>query len=242
MKSPPIDIILPFHGKEEHTLRCLENIVRTVQNTDHRIILVDDASPNSTLIQTAKISNKRIKPVRLNTHSGFAAAVNAGFRESTSQHLVVIHSDCQPSRMNWLTSLQKSLVGLKDRGVKLVSSRFDNPGTSNEYDERMFGPPVADMDDFVLDKPAPLICSLMHRELFQRIGGGLREYPVAWLEDYELFYRMRHYGFRQGVSAGSYVSHEGGVTVKAAYRNVKLKKLMENNQSLFREDVRKFLR
>lgn len=233
---PSIDIIIPFHGQYELLFRCLHGINHCTPNSQFNIILVDDCSPNEIPLEVARISNKKIIATRLEVHSGFAAAINHGLTKSKNSHIIIMHSDCEPDNISWLIELQRSLDGMKSSGVKLVSSRCNSPGSANSCDERVFGDRGSLEEDAIATKPLPLFCALMHKELFVKIG-KLKEYPFAWYEDAELFYRMKYYGYHQAICAKSYCKHVGAATIKDLYVNEKIKKTMEQNENRFLADV-----
>jgi GT2 family glycosyltransferase len=238
-ERPPIDFIIPFHGKSECLFKCIESIVKTTFNLNYKVIVVDDGSPDRNILEVCKRSNKRIIGVRTEENMGFGHAVNAGIKASSNPHIIIMHSDCEIRGLGTVREIQNSLIGLKSEGVKLVSARTNSVGSTSEYDPRILDDKVE--GDFILDIPSPLIFSCMHRELFQRIGGGLKEYPLAWGEDTELYYRMKYYGYRQAVSAKSYVHHLGCETIKEFYKDVRSRKLMESNHQTLCLDVSKFL-
>lgn len=237
----PVDIIIPFHGQYESLVKCVFSIKQCTPNHLYRIILVDDASPNRHFLASFSKNSKLIVPVQLPEQRGFAGALYEGYKVSKANHLVFLHSDVELHNINWLLNLQRSWFKLKDKGVKLISARADNPGTANNYDERLFGLAINNLEeDIVVDKPLPLFCCLTHRELFSKIGGFIKYYPYAWFEDVELFFRMRHNRFYQAICVNSYCNHSGGATINEVIKNAEVRQIMENNENLCREDIAKY--
>lgn len=242
MARPPVDIIVPFRGQYESVTRCISSILSCTPNQDYKLILVDDGSANEHYLPKIIKNKQKIKGVQLKPSGGFGAALQAGFLESKAPYVVFMHSDVWVEDVYWLLNLQRSLATSKYSGVKLVTSRTNNPGTSASYDERMFGQKGDLAEDVVSTSPTPLICAICHRELFSRIGGFIKNYPFAWYEDEELFWRMKYYGFKQGIAHNSWVNHAGGLTIKEALRTEpRVKKLMENNRNLCLDDLRLYL-
>lgn len=230
-----VDIIIPFHGKYELVTKCLASVYACTKNIDYRVILVDDCSPNPHFMNSI-IKSSKTSGIRLEKHSGFGAAFNAGLTAGSGKHVVLLHSDMVVTSIGWLSSLRKGLAKLKTLGVRMVFARTNSVGsascgvTSQSEEE---------VNDFVGKSPLPLLCFYCHRELFSRIGGGLKEYPYGWYEDEELYWRMKYYGYSQAIVGNSWVEHLGGATVNSLPENVK--KLMENNRQTCLTDVRHFL-
>jgi hypothetical protein len=131
----------------------------------------------------------------------------------------------------------RSLLRLKDRGVKMVSARTNNPG---EFFPELKGEKGVLGEDVILDAFIPLYCVMCHRGLFSRIGGFVKNYPLCGYEDQELAYRMNHYGFKQAVCGRSWVRHEGAATVEAVCQaQFKAQRIMEANRETCVADMRR---
>jgi GT2 family glycosyltransferase len=230
-----VDIIVPFHGEYNQVHTLVESILRHTWTNVYKIILVDDCSPNKDFLTVMK-EVQTVKTVRMEQHSGFGAAVNAGLRASENNYVCILHSDCEVRHPGWLSAMGETLLKMKQSGVKLVVARSDNPmsdipelrAAKNEHRE-----------DLVADQPLPLYCSLAHRELFRRVG-MMPEYPYAWYEDEFLFWKMKQLGFRQAISGRSWVHHEGQVTINSLWaKNPEIKTIMESNRDRCLADLQR---
>lgn len=149
---------------------------------------------------------------------GFGGALAYGFERCEEPWVVFMHSDCIIEDHNWLIEMGQSLLRLKDKNVRMVSAKSNNPGEEayaglkskrGDYDK-----------DIVLEEGSlPLYCAMCHRDMFKHIGGFIKPYPFGWYEDEELAYRMRKYGFKQAVCGRSWVYHEGGATVGQLWKD-----------------------
>lgn len=242
MTRPPVDIIIPYHGKYELVTRAIAGIVNCTPNQDYRIILADDGSPNADYLATMTAANKRVVGVRLPEQRGFGAALYEGYKAATSEHLLFLHSDAFPDNIYWLANLQRALVRLRPHGVKLVTARTNDAGTATSYDPALVGSPEDVLEDVISPLPVPLFAAYCHRELFARIGGFVRPYEFGWYEDEELFYRMRHYRYHQAIAHNSDVRHDGGATIRDVWTAVpRARKQMEANRGLCLDHIRPFL-
>lgn len=90
--TPTIDVIVPVYGNWQITSSCLDSL-RT-QTVPHRVILVDDKSPDDTLDRvTAEFPE--VDVVALPQNRGFAAACNAGISAGTGAIVVLCNNDVE---------------------------------------------------------------------------------------------------------------------------------------------------
>jgi GT2 family glycosyltransferase len=237
-KFSEVDIIIPFHGQYNSIRRLVENILLYTKSNPYLITLVDDASPNAMFLETIK-TMAPVRTIRLNEQRGFAGALKAAYDSTLKPWCVFMHSDCLVQDQLWLQRLGESALRLKDKNVRLIHSRTDNPqcdhsvlkSTAHESQE----------EDVIVteDDPLPLICGMVHRQLFDHIGGFLKQYPYGGYEDVELFYRMKKHGMKQAVCGLSWVHHEGGLTMNEIMsNNKKAKDLIEANYDLCMADLK----
>jgi GT2 family glycosyltransferase len=235
----PVDIIIPFHGQYQKVTRLVESILFATKSNPYQICLVDDCSTNERYIDLIKEAPQTITfqtPEQL----GFAGALRYGFERTEQPWVVFMHSDCVVSDQNWLIEMGQSLLKWNEqkKPVKMVSARTNNPGEG--VSSLLRAKHREKGEDVVLeDVTSPLYCAMCPRELFNHIGGFLKEYPFGWYEDEELAYRMRHYGYKQGVCGNSWVEHHGGATFEALWKErPEVKDIMEENRTRCIEDIK----
>ena len=234
----PVTIIIPFHGQYDKVGRLLKSIWTGTRSNPYEICLVDDSSPNSDFIEKM-IDQPQVVPFRTPERLGFGGALKFGFERTTQPWVCFLNSDCTIEDSGWLIEMGRSLMRLRGQGVQMVSARSNNPGSfvnsmlkAEKSDKRM-------IEDFILeDGHLPLYCALCHRDLFEHIGGFIKEYPYGWYEDEELAYRMSHYGFSQAICSKSWVRHEGAATIKALFKeNPEAKEIMASNRDRCIADI-----
>src|SRR5712692_7602830 len=93
--APTIDVVIPTHGGWRHTASCLRHLGE--QTLPHRVILVDNASPDDTPSR-APIEFPRASVIKLDANRGFAAACNRGIGEGNGDVVVLLNNDvdCDP--------------------------------------------------------------------------------------------------------------------------------------------------
>jgi GT2 family glycosyltransferase len=203
--------------------------------------VVDDCSPNTVFQELAFDGFPNVKVVRNPSRLGFGASLEVGVKALEQERkvfpwVVFMHSDVIIEDTNWLLFLGQSMLNLKDRGVKMVSATTNNPSTNNSFLESKS---PQQREDIVLENGyLPLYCSMCHRELFKRIG-HVKHYPYMGYEDREYADRMRHFGFKQGISGKSWVKHEGAVTLKYLQANeAEVLPIIEQNKNKWKEDIK----
>ncbi|GIT81034.1 hypothetical protein LLS1_27030 [Leifsonia sp. LS1] len=84
-----VDVIVPVHGNWKVTETCLRSLA--AQTHEHRVVVVDDASPDDTLERLRE--HPHVDVVALERNSGFAAACNAGIRHGTGDIVILVNND-----------------------------------------------------------------------------------------------------------------------------------------------------
>lgn len=232
-----VDIIVPFHGQYQKVTRLIESVYR-VTRPPFLLTLVDDGSKNANYLEDIR-ENTNVNCIRSDQQLGFAGALQLGFNQTKFPWVVFMNSDCYVDNINWLNRLGESMMDLKNMGVKMISARYANSGSNIE---KLSEParPLVKIDDIILkeDQYLPLSCVMCHRELFQRIGGFIKQYPFGWYEDQELAHRMHYYGFKQAICAKSWLHHDGMATIKELWDKApEIKDIMAKNEELCIKDI-----
>ena len=90
MPAPSIDVVVPVHGKWELTEKCLRSL--SAQTAEHRVIVVDDASPDDTQLHLRQ-DWPGVHVISSSTNVGFAAACNLGIRAGSGDIVVLVNND-----------------------------------------------------------------------------------------------------------------------------------------------------
>ena len=235
----PVDILLPFHGQYQRVFQLCKAIWRTLGlRFKYQICLIDDHSPNGHFIR-GFVKAPRTLCIRNDSQLGFGGALEEGFKNTQSPWVVTMHSDVLPENHLWLSGLIDSFNALQHSKVAMVSARSDKPGEG--FSSLLKGDKdMVDKDVVIKEGSLPLYCAFFPRKLFSKIGGFIKAYPYALYEDEELAYRMKKYGYAQGVSGVSWVKHEEGATIAEVCRNnPQIKDAMEANRDRCIADMQK---
>jgi GT2 family glycosyltransferase len=244
-----VDIIVPYYGQYEKVTQLLETIFRLTRSNYYHVYVIDDCSPNPQYIQNINLNaiknaERSRQPNIIHTHrneeqKGFAGACKVGFEMGESPYVCFINSDCLIKDVGWLRHMGESLLKLKSENVRVIVPTTNNP-VGGDPAQQADGN-VINSDDVIVadDSYLSLYCFMCHRQLFSKIGGFLKEYPYGGYEDQEFAHRLRHHGFKQGISKKSWVYHEGEATMKTIMRNSpEVVETIEKNREKCIEDMK----
>jgi GT2 family glycosyltransferase/SAM-dependent methyltransferase/glycosyltransferase involved in cell wall biosynthesis len=218
-EEPLVSIIIPVHGQVAYTCRCLASIVAHWPATPAEVLVVDDASPDSTRAVLRGVENLRLVVNEVN--QGFIRAVNRGVREARGRYLVFLNNDTEV-RPGWCDELVRTFVDVPEAGIvgaKLLypDGRLQeaggliwkngsawNVGRGDDPDrpEHCYRRDVDYVSGAALAVP---------RDLFQALGGFDEHYAPMYGEDSDLAFRAREAGRRVIYQPlARVIHHEGG--------------------------------
>jgi GT2 family glycosyltransferase len=197
-------IIIPVHNKAALTRQCLESIFASAPLVGAELVVVDDASTDSTQ-EVLESYGDRVRSVRLKRNSGFATACNTGAAAAAAgRHLVFLNNDTI-AMDGWLDEL----VGYAEAHpeASVVGNRLLYPDMTVQHAGVVFsiaGDPLHLYAGFPGDHPAvtksrrfqavTAACMLIRREVFEEVGGFDTDYHND-LEDVDLCLRLGQRGY-----------------------------------------------
>lgn len=206
-----VDIIIPFHGQYEKVRKLVASIIVGVKSNPYQITLVDDCSPNKNFGLDLNTLDPIVSVIRNEKQLGFGGSINAGINHTKQPWILFLNSDCVVEQNNWMLEMGRSLINLKEKGVRVVTSR--NNLSYDGCPDIIKGNKEDNVKDYILEEGfIPLFSFMCHRDLFKHIGGFIKEYPYGLYVDEEFAYRLNHYGYKQAICGKSWIYHEGGAT------------------------------
>ena len=203
-----VTAIIPMWNRADLTRRCVESLREQTVPFD-RIVVVDDGS-------TEPYAGPDV--IRLPQNSGFAAAVNAGWRAAETTHIAVVNNDVR-LEAGWLEAVLAAggwfatgklygPTGLLDGTFDLLS-RGGFPWRAGHG--RVDGPRWNEPREIAM---ASFTAVLLRTELRERIG-YLDEEFGTYLEDVDFGVRCRKAGLSGRYVPGAMGVHEGSATAGA---------------------------
>jgi GT2 family glycosyltransferase len=134
------DIVIPVHGNTAVVLACLESVLAH-SGPSHRVIVVDDASPEPELAEAldGMALRRRIRLVRQRHNVGFPASANAGIAAAAGRDVILLNSDTLVAP-GWADNLHAAAYSARDIGTV---TPFSNDATILSYPAGPAGKPRA---------------------------------------------------------------------------------------------------
>lgn len=217
LSPPDIALIIPNWNGARWLPDCLAALAaQTLPPAE--IVLVDNGSTDGSA-DRAQTLCPELRLIRFPHNRGFAAAVNAGIRETRSPFVALLNTDTRPDP-DWLARLAHALTeapaevaGLASQMVDMEHpDRIENAGDLLSWHgmaaKRGHGRPAADFN-----RPSeifsPCAGAALYRRSFLDAVGLFDERFFAYLEDVDLGFRGRWMGFRFGYEPTARVRHQG---------------------------------
>ncbi|MDD5483896.1 MAG: glycosyltransferase family 2 protein [Kiritimatiellae bacterium] len=240
--TPRVTVVIPVWNGADWLPACLRALAAQ-SFRDFLVIMVDNGSVDNS--RELARAYPRVSVIKFERNRGFAAAVNAGIRQCSSEYVVLLNTDAQP-RPDWL----QHLVHAMDAGgpeVGCLASRMlsmgnpalvDNCGDILSWQgaaaKRGHGQPA---DFFGRSEEVFSACAgaaLYRRSLLETLG-GFDERFFAYLEDLDLGLRARMRGYRCLFVPEAEVLHQGHGSGISSARYVRL--VTRNRLLLFLKNV-----
>lgn len=212
-----VSIVIPVHGHLDLTRQCVEHVRSTTNPASTEIVVVDDASPDTTAEwMREQQAAGAIKAVFLSPNRGFAGACNAGAAASEGEFVVFLNNDTIV-RPGWLQALLAPLAN--DPNIGLTGARLLYPeGDIQHAGIRLHPNGLPDHEFRHLPAEDPQVtvsrdrafvtgaCIGLRKDLFRKIGCFDDEFKM-YVEDLDLCLKVWNEGLRVRYVAECVVVH-----------------------------------
>jgi dolichol-phosphate mannosyltransferase len=128
-----LSVVIPAHNEEgsvEETVRGISRVLER-EEVDHEIVVVDDASTDTTAAVVARLSeaNPRVRCVRSPYRNGFGFAVRAGLDQYTGDAVAIVMADGSDDPEDLLAYYRLLVAGFDCA----FGSRFIQGGRVHDY-------------------------------------------------------------------------------------------------------------
>lgn len=239
-----VSVIIPNYNGRDYLEDCLVSLNR--QNfRDFEVILVDNASTDDSL-EVARSLCPDLKVICLTENYGFSRAVNEGIRCSRAPFVLLLNND---------TVVDEAFVGRLHQAIRDKKNVFSCASQMRKMAE------PDKMDDggdyycalgwaFALGKDRSCAgyqkgcrifaacagAAIYRREVFFEIG-FFDEAHFAYLEDMDIGYRSRIYGYQNLYVPEAVVYHVGSGTTGSRYNGFKVRYSARNNLYLIYKNM-----
>ncbi len=237
MRGVTVDIIVPVYNGKSYLEKLFQGIEKT--NISYRLLLIDDASPDTATVEFLKEYAKQHENVELIKNArnmGFVGSVNRGLAMARS-HVVLLNTDIElPER--WLERLIAPII--KDPTVASATP-FTNSGTICSFpeflkDNEIFNQLSVDQIDEYFKEIRSMyttiptgvgFCMAMNQKAIREVGLlDQKTFGKGYGEENDWCQRAIQKGFRNVMVENLYVYHNHGGTFTSEDK----RQLMEINQ------------
>jgi len=230
-----LSVIIPNSNGKLFLKECLESLKQEKSSFD--VIIVDNGSTDGS-VNFIKENYPHFTLIENQVNLGFSAAVNQGIKASDAEYVFLLNNDtriqpgCMPSLLECIS---------KDVDIFAVSSkmvRYDDPDivddAGDEYTilgwtkKRGDGKSSNLYEDEEEVFSACAGAALYRKSIFEEIG-YFDEAFFAYLEDVDISYRARIYGYRCVYCPQAIVYHRTSATSGSRYNEFKISLAARNN-------------
>jgi glycosyltransferase involved in cell wall biosynthesis len=228
MGTPFFSVLLPAFNARHHIGAAIRDILGQTFR-DFELLFVDDGSTDGTAECVEKISDPRLRLIKLSTNQGLVSALNAGLSEARGKWIARQDADDRSGRDRLA---KKARLLSETPGVVLVYSHARLIDAFGLWRGRL-RPPLDDSGlrwDLWFRNPIPHTSAVFPLHLVREDLGGYRNCKAC--EDYDLWSRLLQHG--QGAGSPdtlvSYRNHAASImgqehAVQAERENPALRKI-----------------
>lgn len=227
-KAAEVTVIIPnYNGK-----KLLENCIQTLERQtclDFKLLVVDNGSTDGSVDVTSDVLD--LEMIALKENTGFCGAVNIGIEHTKTPYFILLNNDteAEPEFVEaLLAGIRKSdrifscgAMMIDYHNHELVDNAGDYYTALGWAVARAKGKKVADYDK---EKKVFSCCggaSIYRTDVAKKIG-PFDEKHFAYLEDVDMGYRARIYGYENYYIPQARVFHVGSATTGTRYNEKKV--------------------
>ncbi len=231
-----VSVVIPnFNG-----LVYLDGVLGSLERQtikSYEVILVDNGSSDGSCPYVME-NYPWVHIIELPENFGFCRAVNEGIRRSRAKYVVLLNNDIEAEAhfLEEMTAAMKRHKKAFSCGAKMIQfydrEHLDDAG--NYYCAlgwafaRGKGKPIDSYEEEEKIFAACAGAAIYRRKLFDRIGYFDEEH-FAYLEDMDIGYRARIYGYENWYAPKAVVYHVGSGTTGSRYNQFKTRYSSRNN-------------
>lgn len=255
-RQEPVDILVPVFDGYEETLECLNSVLRnrSLNRTAHRLVVLDDATPNPHLRQAlqALAAAGEIDHIQHPANLGFIRNVNRGMALNPERDVVWLNADTRVHG-DWLDRLRSVAYSASD--IASVTP-FTNNGELMSFPVSRISQPMpsaeqqAELDRLARETASPAVeietgcgfCLYIKRAAIDE-AGYLDEVHLlrGYGEETDWCLRARSLGWRHMGAPNVFVAHQGGISfgeeksLRVAHNNAILKRRYPNASARYQD-------
>lgn len=238
-------IVIPNYNGMVYLEKCLSSIVEDVKSHPARILVVDNGSADGSCELAEGTAG--VEVVRMGENTGFCRAVNAGIQASDTPYVILLNNDLT-IESGFIKAMEAALdndpkafsAGAQMRMMK-APDRMDNAGDYYcalgwAYD---YGKGKKVSGKYLKPRRIFAACggaAIYRRSIMDRIG-LFDEKHFAYLEDVDIGYRARIYGYHNLYEPKALAYHAGSSVSGSKYNAFKTNLSSANSIYLIKKNM-----
>lgn len=231
-----VTVVIPNYNGKEYIEVCLNSIKKQTFK-DYKVLIIDNASKDGSC-EIIRDNYKEFELVVNKRNEGFCRAVNQGIKMSDTEYVLLLNNDTELHEQ-FLENMVKEIE--KSDKIFSVSSKMINYYDRSVMDDAGDGYTILgwqyqrgisqSVDNYTKNADIFSSCAgaaLYRKSVFEKIG-LFDEMHFAYMEDIDIGYRARIYGYRNVYCPGAKVYHIGSATTGSKYNEFKVKMAARNN-------------
>ena len=223
-----ITVVIPNYNGMKYLPECMASLCRDQENApEYEVLVIDNGSADDSVDYLRREwGGDPVRLLALPENTGFCHAVNLGIRESQTPYVILLNNDTKVEA-GFIRGLYDAIR--ENEKIFSVSAKmlmWDRPELIDDAGDRYCvlgwaysrgkGRPAADYD-----KPARVFSAcggavIYRRSVFEEIGYFDEEH-FAYLEDLDIGYRARIYGYENRFEPKAAVLHYGSASTGSRY-------------------------
>lgn len=210
-----VTIIIPNYNGYAFLKDCLEALMPQIKESMD-VLVVDNGSTDESVSFLQNLES--VKTIFLSENTGFCGAVNAGIKASRTKYVILLNNDTKvlPGYVDNLVEAMEQDERIFSGSARMLQmhapDRIDDAGDEYCALGWAFARGKGKAADHY-EKPAEVFAacggaSIYRREVFEQIG-FFDEQHFAYLEDIDMGYRARIFGYRNVYVPSAKVLHFG---------------------------------
>ena len=210
-------VVIPNYNGIAYIENCLDSLMKLQDETKFHVIVVDNHSTDGSKELVVK-KYPNVKLIAFEENTGFCKAVNAGIEASDTEYVILLNNDTTVEKgfVSELEKVMEKYPNAFSAGAKMVDMK--NPKLIDDAGDfycalgwafaRGTGKVAKKYTDIVEVFSACAGAAIYRRSVFEEIG-LFDELHFAYLEDLDIGYRAKIYGYKNYFAPDSVVCHKG---------------------------------
>lgn len=244
MQEIKVTVVIPNYNGIKYIRDCMDSL-RKQEGIPFDLLIVDNGSKDGSL-EVLQEEYTEARVIALEENTGFCHAVNLGIQNSNTPYVILLNNDTEV-KAGFVESLVKAIeeserifsvssmmLSMKDESI--IDDAGDGYSMLGWAYARGKGKTVSRYEKRAEIFAACGGAAIYRKAIFEEIG-YFDENHFAYLEDIDIGYRARIYGYRNVYEPAAKVIHAGSATSGSRYNEFKTKLSSANNAYMIAKNM-----